>query len=214
MSSSFLKTLSSRDRRALAWGGAVVATALVFAFAVKPYVRAVAETRDELTVQRALLARERSVVSESNKYSATLRETQSTLAQRSAPLFGGRDELSATSDLSDHVSRAALTNRVLVQGLDTRRAESLGDGLVALGLDFRAEGDFEGVLQFLNSLERGEKLITVSALTLTRLDRPLAPGLPDMEVLAITGTITGYATAFAAERRTADSTPATRVEEL
>ena len=214
MSSSFLKTLSSRDRRALAWGGGIVAAALVFAFAVKPYVRAIAETGDELTVQRALLARERSVVNESNSFPATLQQTQSTLARRSAPLFGGVDELSATSDLSDHVSRAALTNRVLVQGLDTRRSESLGYGLVALGVDIRAEGDFEGVLQFLNSLERGEKLITVSALTLTRLDRPLAPGRPDMEVLAITGTMTGYATSFAAERRTADSTPPTPVEEL
>jgi type II secretory pathway component PulM len=208
---SFLKALSARDRRALVWGGGIVAAALVFAFVVKPYLRALAETREELTVQRELLARERAVVNDSNRFPAALRRSQSALARRSAPLFAGVDELSATSDLSDHISSAALTNRVLIQGLETRRAEALGDRVVALGVDIRAEGDFEGVLRFLNSLERGEKLITVPALTLTRLDHPVATGVPDTEVLAVTGTMTGYATFLSAERRIADTTPSARI---
>ena len=192
MTPSLSKSLSQRDRRALLWGGGIAAAALVFAFGVKPYFRALRETRDELTTQRELLGRERAVLAAANKLPVALQQSRGTLADYSTPLFDGQDELSATSDLSDEISKAALTSRVLVQGLETRKAEALNDGIVALAVDFRAEGDFEGVLHFLNSVERGNKLIHVSSLAIQRMDRPVAPGVPDTEVLSVNGTATGY----------------------
>ena len=206
---SLAKTLSPRDRRALFWGGAIGAAALVFALAVKPYVRALGEARDELRAQRALLARERAVLSASSRFPAAMQRSQSALTEQSTPLFDGFDELSATSDLSDNISKAALANRVLVQQLETRKAEALDEGMVALSVDIRAEGDFEGVLHFLDSLERGEKLIHVTALTLARVDRPAANGVPDTEVISVTGTMTGYAAFPATVTRVADTTPST-----
>ena len=207
---SILKGLSPRDRRALTWGGAIAALALVFAFGVKPYVRSLVEMRDELTVQRDLFARERAVLKAANRFPAALQQSRSALAEHSTPLFDGLDELSATSNLSDLISKTALANRVLVQQLDTRNAELLDEGMVALAVDVRAEGDFEGVLRFLNSLDRGDKLIRVSALTLTRIDRPVAAGAPDTEVISVSGTITGYATFPATAGRVVDTTPSTR----
>lgn len=204
---SLSKSLSPRDRRALLWGGAVSAAALVFAFGVRPYVWALRDTRESLGVQRELLAREGAVLSASSRFPAALQRSRGALAEQSTPLFGGFDELSATSNLSDHISETALANRVLIQQLDTRSAEALAEGMVALAVDVRAEGDFEGVLHFLNSLERGDKLIRVSALVLTRMDRPAASGAPDTEVLSVTGTMTGYATFPPAAARVADSTP-------
>jgi type II secretory pathway component PulM len=186
------KALSPRDRRALVWGGVVVAGALVVAFALKPYFRTLAETRDDVRVQRELLARERAVVRASNALPAALQESRTALAQQSTPLFSGLDELSATSNLSDQITRAALANSVLISSLETKKTEALDQGIVALAVDFRAESDFEGILRFLNSLERGDRLINVSALAIQRLDRPVASGVPDTEVLAISGTITGY----------------------
>lgn len=208
MAPSLLKSLSPRDRRALKMGGAVAALALVFVFGIKPYVRALTETRDELSMQRNLLTRERVVLNASNRLPAALQQSRSALAERSTPLFDGLDELSATSDLSDLISKSALENRVLVQQLDTRRAEPLEEGMVALAVDVRAEGDFEGVLRFLNSLDRGDKLIRVSALTLTRIDRPVPAGAPDTEVISVSGTMTGYASFPATAGRVADTTPA------
>lgn len=210
MTPSLLKSLSPRDRRALKWGGGVAALALVFAFGLKPYLRALTETRDELSVQRDLLTRERAVLNASTRLPAALQQSRSALAERSTPLFDGLDELSATSDLSDLISKSALENRVLVQQLDTRKAEPLQEGMMALAVDVRAEGDFEGVLRFLNSLDRGNKLIRVSALTLTRMDRSVAPGAPDTEVLAVSGTMTGYASFPATAGRVADTAPPTR----
>jgi type II secretory pathway component PulM len=192
MKASLLRSLSPRDRRALAWGGGIAALALVFAFGVKPYVRTLRETRDELTMQRGLLARERALVAGSVGLPATLEKSRTALTEQSTPLFDGIDDLSATSNLSDYVSRAALSNQVLVQALETRNAQPLEEGMTAVAVDFRAESDFEGVLRFLHSLEEGPELVRVSALTLQRLDRPVAPGVPDTEVLAISGTMTGY----------------------
>ena len=192
MTPSLSRSLSPRDRRALLWGGAIAAAAFVIAFVVKPYFRVLRETRDELTVQRELLARERSVLGAASKFPDVLEQSRTTLADYSTPLFDGADELSATSDLSDHISKTALANRVLIQGLETRKAEALNEGIVALAVDFRAEGDFEGVLHFLNSVERGNKLIHVSSLAIQHLDRPVAPGVPDAEVLSVNGTMTGY----------------------
>jgi type II secretory pathway component PulM len=209
MKTSLLKRLSPRDRRALTWGGAIGAAALVFALGVKPYVRTLGETRDELRAQRELLAREQAVISASNRLPAALRRSQSALATESTPLFDGLDELSATSNLSDEITKAALANRVLVQQLETRKAEALDEGMVALAVDIRAEGDFEGVLHFLDALERGNKLIHVSALTLTRVDRPAANGAPDTEVISVTGTMTGYAVFPTGVTRVADTTPST-----
>ncbi len=210
MTPSLLNALSPRDRRALISGGAIAALAFVFAFAVKPYVRSLVETRDDLRVQRDLLSRERAVLNAANRFPVALQQSRSALAEHSTPLFDGLDELSATSNLSDLISETALANRVLVQQLDTRNAEALDEGMVALAVDVRAEGDFEGVLRFLNSLDRGDKLIRVSALTLTRIDRPAAPGAPDTEVISVSGTMTGYATFPAKSAHVADTTPSTR----
>lgn len=207
---SLLKALSPRDRRALVWGAAIGVAALLFALIVKPYVRTLRESRGELKVQRELLARERAVLSASNRFPAALEQSRNALEQQSTPLFDGLDELSATSNLSDHVSEAALANRVLVQQLETRKAEPLAEGLSALAVDLRAEGDFEGVLHFLNSLERGDKLINVSALVLTRVNRPAAGGAPDTEVLSVAGTMRGFAAFPANAGRVVDSTPSTR----
>jgi type II secretory pathway component PulM len=204
---SLSKSLSPRDRRALLWGAAISAAALLIAIGVKPYVRVLRETRDELSTQRELLARERALLGASGRLPAALRKSQGSLAEESTPLFNAVDELSATSDLSDDISKAALANRVLVQQLETRKAETLDQGMVAVAVDTQAEGDFEGVLRFLDSLERGDKLIRVSALTLARVDRPVVPGAPDMEVISVTGTMTGYAAFNRNAARLADTAP-------
>jgi Tfp pilus assembly protein PilO len=212
MIASLSKALSPRDRRALLWLGGIAAAALVFAFGVKPYFRSLADAREQLSAQRELLAREQAIIGTSSRLPAALRRSQSVLAEQSTPLFEAFDELSATSDLSDDISQAALANRVLVQQIETRKGELLEQGLVALAVDIRAEGDFEGVMHFLSSLERGEKLIRVSALTLAKVDRPVTSGAPDMEVITVTGTMTGYAAFPMNTARIADSMPSSRAD--
>ncbi len=206
MKSTALSRLSPKDRRALLLGAAIAGSALVFAFGVKPYVRALEATREELHWQRDLLGRERSAVSASKRYPGILETRQSDLARESAPLFDGVDDLSATSDLSDQISQTALTNRVLIQQIETRNSEAMNDGLYAVSIDLRGEGDFEGILHFLNSLETGKKLIRVSRLVLEQATRPGPEGVPQPEVLSLSGTFTGYFAKDEAAETDSDST--------
>jgi hypothetical protein len=192
MFASLTRSLSARDRRALKWGIYIAAAAVGFAFAVRPYIRALRETRDQVAVQLGLLAREREVIKASSRLPTALKASRTALDEQSAPLFDAPDELSATSDLSDKITEAAVANRILVQQVETRKAEAMSEGMVGLSVDVRAEGDFEGVIRFLNSLERGDKLIRVSSLTLTRVDRPATNGVQGVEVVSIAGTFTGY----------------------
>lgn len=202
MKAELLSRLSVRDRRALVLGAAITASAFVVAFGVKPYMRSLRDTREELHSQRDLLVRERSVLAGSKSYAGALESGQANLAHESMPLFDGADDLSATSDLSDQVSQTALSNRVLVQQIETRKAETASDGLVAVSVDLRGEGDFEGILHFLNSLERGAKLIRVSRLAIEQVARPAPEGAPQAEVLSLAGTFTGY---FAKDASPTDS---------
>src|SRR3954469_16521591 len=100
------KSMSERDRRALVIGGLIAAAAVFIVFGVKPYVRAVRQTRDELKTQTSLLARERALLGSSRRFASSLEQAQTKLDQQDAVLFGGPDEVSATSDLSDKISEA------------------------------------------------------------------------------------------------------------
>ncbi len=205
MKSSSLARISAKDRRALLLGAAVAGSALVIAFGVRPFVRALEATREELQWQRDLLGRERSAVSASKRYPGILESRQNDLTRESAPLFDGADDLSATSDLSDQISQTALTNRVLIQQIETRNSEAINDGLFAVSIDLRGEGDFEGILHFLDSLEKGKKLIRVSRLVLEQATRPGPEGAPQSEVLSLSGTFTGYFAKDAAAEADPDS---------
>lgn len=63
-------------------------------------------------------------------------------------------------------------------------------GLRPLRVELRAESDFQGLLGFLDALERGQKVITVERVDVARTFRA---GEEDREILTITATVVGYA---------------------
>jgi hypothetical protein len=63
-------------------------------------------------------------------------------------------------------------------------------GVRTLRVEIRAESDLLGTLLFLQALERGDKLVRIDRLDITRSARA---GDTDMEVLSIAATISGFA---------------------
>jgi len=59
----------------------------------------------------------------------------------------------------------------------------------ALRVELRAETDFQGVLEFLDALERGGKLVTIERLDIAMT---LRAGDEDRETLSVTATVIGY----------------------
>jgi hypothetical protein len=105
-------------------------------------------------------------------------------------LFEGKDDVMASAELASYLGDVARKTRVFLQDASTRPAAPMPTGVRTLRVEIRAESDLLGTLLFLQALERGEKLVRVDRLDITRSARA---GDTDMEVLSIAATISGFA---------------------
>jgi hypothetical protein len=95
--------------------------------------------------------------------------------------------------------------RVWLQDAGTRPAAPTADGVRRLRVEVRGESDILGVLMFLQALERGEKLVRIDRLDISRSPRAREE---EIETLSIAATISGFAvtdTTTAAVSRTTPS---------
>lgn len=185
--------LRPRDRRALLLGAALLLPILLFGLVGRPYLHALSTTRAELQTQRELLARERTLLEEARAYPARMDDAEAGLRLEVPRLFGGTDELTMTAALAEVVAEEARRSRVLVQGIESREAAPVDEGVLALQVELRALGDLEGVLTFLHALEQGEKLIRVERLAIERAARYERSAAPEEQVLALTASLRGFA---------------------
>ena len=157
---------SDRDRRALVMGFRLATPALVYAFAVKPYVASVREVKNRLESQSELLTRENALVAQAPfipRLISAARVVDSFGRQR---MYSSLDAVIATDALSRDVARAFETAAVSLQHLETRESLLTRDGLRELAIDIRAEGDFEGILTALASLEANERLVRITRISI------------------------------------------------
>jgi len=183
--------LSSRERRTVIVGGLVAGAGLFFVWGVRPYRAALVDARETLSTETAALARERAAVASARENPRLLQMTDSAMRAARPRLFEGKDDVMASAELASYLGDVARRARVWMQDAATRPAVAGPDGTRALRVEIRAESDLMGTLLFLQSLERGEKLVRVDRLDLVRSQRL---GDPDAEAIAITATISGFAT--------------------
>ena len=183
---------TGRDRRAIVLGLWVVIPSLLFV-ASRPYRTALAEGREQLAAQRDLLARELALLADLERYPAAYRTADSALARLAPRLFEEPDDVLATARLTSYVAGQALASRVLLLEAESAPTQRTKDGIRVLEADIRAEGDTEGVLRFLQALERGPRLVTVRKLALSRSERSLAKGRPAIVIVTLTATVNGFA---------------------
>jgi hypothetical protein len=186
-----MRTVTPRERRTVVIGLLLVAPALLWIYGVRPSREALADTRAEVATQRDLLARELALLEDADRYPAAYRTADSALLRAAPRLFDEADDVLATARLTSYVAGQALGSRVLLQ-------ERSRDGIRRLQIEIRAESDTEGMLRFLNSLERGSKLIVVDRIALTREERSQMKGKPPVGVLMLTATVSGFALADSA----------------
>lgn len=183
--------LSARERRTVIVGGLVAGAGLFFVWGVRPYRAALVDARETLSTETAALARERAAVASARENPRLLQMTDSAMRAARPRLFEGKDDVMASAELASYLGDVARRARVWMQDAATRPAVAGPDGTRALRVEIRAESDLMGTLLFLQSLERGEKLVRVDRLDLVRSQRL---GDPDAEAIAITATISGFAT--------------------
>ena len=184
--------LSPRDRRALVLGAAVLAPALLFVYAVKPFTGRLAAAREELRAERALLGRERELVAAADTMALDAQRIETARRAALDRLLPGSDALLAQGELATRLRAAARDAGVLIREVTGEGVERLPGGIVAVDVGLRGEGDFEGALSLLRKLESSRTLFHVRRLGMEAIRVARADGDPDMEVLAIVATVRAY----------------------
>ena len=183
-------TMSARDRRAVLLGAIVLLPPLLYIWAVRPYRNALADARDQLRSERELLARERAAIDMARRNPHLQRVADSAMHEMSPRLFAGRDDVMASAELASYLGEVARQTRLFLQDASTRPAGPTTGGVRTLHVELRGESDLLGILLFLQSLERGSKLVRVDRIDVSQSPRSEDE---DMETLAIAATITGFA---------------------
>lgn len=213
-----MKRLAPGERRTVILAVVVLAPSLGWIYAGRPFVRALSDTGDRVAIERDALSRERAAVVEAGRSPARKQFADSAMVAAASRVFTGANEVAAGATLVTYLGEVARRTHVWLASAATRPAaaaaraggppaaggrgaapggrggspvaETLPAGLSALRVELRAESDFQGVLQFLDALERGEKVVNVERLDVARV---LRAGDEDRETLSVTATVVGYA---------------------
>lgn len=200
--------MGSRDMRAVLLGLAILVPSLGWIWGVRPMRDALADTRDRIATEREALAREQSAVLEAAQNPARQRFADSALKATGVRIFAGANDVAAGAELVTYLGETARRTRVWLASAATRTAPGgaaatagrarapasaeLLAGLRVLRVELRAESDFQGILEFLDALERGGKVVTVERFDIARA---LRAGDEGRETLSLSATVVGYAVA-------------------
>jgi type II secretory pathway component PulM len=186
--------VKARDRRAVLTGALVLAPALLFTFAARPYLRALSDVRARVASQADLLRREEALVAEARTLPARLGQDDRTLASVRSRFVNARDPLAGVAALVGLVGEAARRQGVYLEAVESRPPATLDHGLVALQVIVRGRSDFEGVTRWLRALETAPQLLRVEQLELALIGGgALSPAdSRDVETLAVAANVRAY----------------------
>jgi hypothetical protein len=183
-------TMQPRERRTIILGALVLLPGLLFIYGFRPYQNALTDARDELATERQALAREKAAIATARQNPGMQHIADSAMHAMRPRLFEGKDDVMASAELAAYVGDLARGARVWLQDAGTRPAIAADDGVRTLRVEIRAESDLLGTLMFLQALERGEKLVRIDRLDISKSARG---DDKDAETLLIVATISGFA---------------------
>lgn len=181
--------MSAKDRRALTLGLVVLLPSLFYVFGVRRYVAAVSDTRAHVTDERNRLSQHLAAITAARQNPRLQQVADSSMRAMTPRLFSARDLIGA--ELVSLITDVADRNEVLLRVSTTQKASVDANGVRKLTVDIQAESDLQGLLGFLESLERGDKLLRVEKLRVTRINAKAdAEGVQPMSINA---SISGFA---------------------
>ncbi|HEV2148328.1 MAG TPA: GspMb/PilO family protein [Longimicrobiaceae bacterium] len=156
--------LSARDRRALRLGALLLVPALLWVFAVGPYLRALDQAETRLEAERSLLLRERDLLVAARAYPEEFEAGAELLLEEAKRLVPGEDVGAAGPHFATYVRRLARIGAVRAKRMELEPPRPAGGGITAIPLRLSGESDLEGVLTLLHLLETGPQLVHVERL--------------------------------------------------
>ena len=157
--------MTSRDRKALVLGLAVLAPVLLWRLAISPYAAEHTRLRAELGAESDLLLRELALVEEARADAEIMAELAALLERHGPRLLDGTN---GTLELSEYVQRLAGDLPIHFQSIEPRSLDGAQSVLEPFSVAVAAESDLEGFLTLIRYLETGPKLVLLDSLSVSR----------------------------------------------
>jgi hypothetical protein len=183
--------LKERERKVLFWGALIVVPALLYLYGVKPFRLLLADKREQLEFEQTALVREEAAIAAAKRNPALQHVADSLMKLTVSRLFSGADDVMTSAELGSYLGEVAGQNHVLLTTATTGAVAKLKSNVRTLSEDIRGESDLQGLLEFLQALERGPKLVRVSRLDISRPTRDA----DDIETILFSATVSAYALA-------------------
>jgi hypothetical protein len=165
----FFSSLNPRDRRAILIGLGILIPAAGYVLAWKPYRASLDDVRDRVVAEQELLYRELEVMETSGSLSQEIQQARAEADGHEEKLVRAASGVLAEAELTDFLESSASRSRVLleeIRGGELGRGEEPPPGLSVVRLHLRGESDLEGVLTFLNEIEKSHLLVRIRGLAL------------------------------------------------
>ena len=165
--SDTLRRLNPRERRVVLGGALVSATALVIVLIGLPLAHRWAVREAAYTASREQWLRLATLVANTDPLRQALDERKRAHAANQARLVTGATPALAASALQGLLQRYADESSVLLNRVDVAsQPRSDQSGLLAIPVQLQGQGDIYGLVDFLDRLERGERLLALDELSL------------------------------------------------
>ena len=162
-------TLNPRDRRAILMGLGILIPAAGYVLAWKPYRASLEDVRDRVIAEQELLNRELEVMETSGSLPQKIQQARAEADGHEEKLVRAASGVLAEAELTDFLESSAFRSRVLleeIRGGEFGRGEEPPPGLSVVRLHLRGESDLEGVLTFLDEIEKSHLLVRIRGLAL------------------------------------------------
>jgi hypothetical protein len=125
--------------------------------------------RDRLAAERELLAREIDLLASAAALPGAIEAVRSRAERYEGGLLQGADRVLAETELTEFLESTAVRSRVLLEELragELARGEEPPPGLSVVRFHLRGESDLEGILTFLDEIEKATLFLRVRGLAL------------------------------------------------
>jgi hypothetical protein len=212
-----LRTMSTRDRRALAIGAAAFVPMLLWLLVIAPFARQLDVARTQLDRSRDLLRRELRIVASAAQYAAASTEAAQRVADAQRHMIYATSDVSAGATLAAFLDTQARTSGVEVSAIEATHDSAGSGALRRVSVRLSGTGDLEGILTLIGTLEGGTPFLALGELTIEHggpdpITEPAPPATSDSvppappratpEVLAFRLVVTGVRTAAEPARPT------------
>ena len=184
-----IRGISTREKRALALGGACIVTMFAAARVIPALLAWKRDLRSEAAEGRSSLADARAILgAERAARDSTVLEGQRVIAL--APLLlSGDTPASASATLAGIIAGAAAASNVQLGALELRSDSSAPFAFTRVVVKGSANGDIHGLARMLQQLEQGPALLSVEEMSITQPELNAAPD--HMEVLHMELVVAG-----------------------